>query len=222
MSRLSQSDIAALINATHREPRSVLGYHEMQRAGQEPECVVRVLEPDATYVGIYWEDQTPGEARPLVQLHPSGVFEGVIDFRRPIMPYRLHIRYRNGAETTKYDPYYFGPQITEFDLHLFGEGNHHTIYCKLGAHAMTRDGLAGTRFAVWAPNAKRVSAVGDFNFWDGRRHPMHALAASGIWELFIPGVGAGALYKFEILTPQGHVVLKSDPYGFQTQLRPDN
>ena len=222
MSRLSDADIAALINATHREPRSVLGYHEIPGDGATPSCVVRVLEPDAAYVGVYWEDEQPEQARPLTELHPSGVFEGTIDFRRPIVPYRLHIRYRNGAVATKYDPYYFGPQITEFDLHLFGEGNHHNIYSKLGAHPMTRDGLAGTRFAVWAPNAKRVSVVGDFNFWDGRRHPMHALARSGIWELFIPEVGVGALYKFEILTRHGSVILKSDPYGFQMQLRPDN
>jgi len=113
-------------------------------------------------------------------------------------------------------------QITEFDLHLFGEGNHHAIYEKLGAHPVTRDGLAGTRFAVWAPNARRVSVVGDFNFWDGRRHPMQALASSGVWELFIPGIGVGALYKFEILTQHDNLVLKSDPYGFQMQLRPDN
>jgi 1,4-alpha-glucan branching enzyme len=222
MSRLSDADIAALISATHREPRSVLGYHELPQKDGEPECVVRVLEPDAVSVGVYWEDETPEQARPLVELHPSGVFEGTIDFRRPIMPYRLRITYRNGSEATKYDPYYFAPQITEFDLHLFGEGNHHTIYWKLGAHPVTRDGLDGTRFAVWAPNARRVSVVGDFNFWDGRRHAMHALAQSGIWELFIPEVKPGALYKFEILTPRGGVILKSDPYGFQMQLRPDN
>jgi len=137
MSRLSDADIAALISATHREPRSVLGYHELPREGAEPECVVRVLEPDAVSVGVYWEDETPEQARPLVERHPSGVFEGTLNFRRPIMPYRLHIRYRNGHEATKYDPYYFGPQITEFDLHLFGEGNHHNIYSKLGAHPMT-------------------------------------------------------------------------------------
>ncbi len=219
---LSHSDIAALINATHREPRSVLGYHELPREGADPECVIRVLEPDAVAVGVYWEDESPQQARPLEELHPSGMFAGTIDYRRPLMPYRLHIRYRDGAEATKYDPYYFSPQLSELDLHLFGEGNHHHIYSKLGAHPTTRDGLAGTRFAVWAPNAKRVSVVGDFNFWDGRRHPMHALAHSGIWELFIPGVEVGALYKFELLTQHDAVVLKSDPYAFQMQLRPDN
>ncbi|HEY8540512.1 MAG TPA: 1,4-alpha-glucan branching protein GlgB [Steroidobacteraceae bacterium] len=222
MSRLSDRDIAALISATHPKPRSVLGYHEFPREGDTPECVIRVLEPDAESVAVYWEDETPEQARPLVERHPSGIFEGTIDFRRPIVPYRLHIRYRNGAEATKYDPYYFAPQLTEYDLHLFGEGNHHQIYRKLGAHPMTRDGLAGTRFAVWAPNAKRVSVVGDFNFWDGRRHPMHPLGNSGIWELFIPGVGVGALYKYEILTRYGSLMLKADPYGFQMQLRPDN
>src|SRR5688572_21553245 len=101
MSRLSDHDIAALISATHREPRSVLGYHELPQEGGEPECVIRVLEPDAVSVGVYWEDETPEQARPLVELHPSGVFEGAIDYRRPIMPYRLRITYRDGHEATK-------------------------------------------------------------------------------------------------------------------------
>ena len=112
--------------------------------------------------------------------------------------------------------------ITELDLHLFGEGNHHRIYEKLGAHVVTRDGVAGTRFAVWAPNAQRVSVVGDFNSWDGRSHPMQPLGHAGVWERFIPGIDAGALYKYEILTRHDERLIKADPYGFQMQLRPDN
>jgi 1,4-alpha-glucan branching enzyme len=117
--------------------------------------------------------------------------------------------------------------ITDLDLHLFGEGNHHHIYRKLGAHVLgaaevSGIGDSGTRFAVWAPNARRVSVVGDFNAWDGRRHAMERIAQSGVWQIFIPGVGAGELYKYEIITSQHHVLLKSDPYGFQMQLRPDN
>ena len=112
--------------------------------------------------------------------------------------------------------------LTDLDLHLFGEGNHHYIYNKLGAHLETIDGVDGTRFAVWAPNARGVSVVGDFNGWDSTRDRMQRIGNAGVWDLFIPGLGVGALYKFEIRTPAGHAVLKSDPYGFQMQLRPDN
>jgi len=219
---LSPSEISALIAATHREPRSLLGYHEFARAGGEPQCIVRVLERDAVEVSVYWEDEAPAKARPLRQIHPAGLFEGELNYRRPIRPYCLAIRYRDGNTLTKNDPYYFAPELSEYDLHLFGQGNHHSIYRKLGAHPESRDGVAGTRFAVWAPSAQRVSVVGDFNMWDGRRHPMQALAASGIWELFIPGVGVGTLYKYEILTANGSLALKADPYAFQMQLRPDN
>jgi 1,4-alpha-glucan branching enzyme len=112
--------------------------------------------------------------------------------------------------------------LTDLDLHLFGEGNHHHIYEKLGAHVVTIDGQRGTRFAVWAPNAKRVSVVGDFNEWDGRRNVMQLRGSSGVWITFVPGIEAGALYKFEILSLHDHLLMKSDPYGFQMQLRPDN
>ncbi|MET0498725.1 MAG: 1,4-alpha-glucan branching protein GlgB [Steroidobacteraceae bacterium] len=222
MPHLSAPEIAAIVSATHREPRSVLGYHELKAADGSTCCIVRVLEPDAVSVSVFWEDESIEQARPLQQLDPAGLFEGEINHRRPICPYRLKIRFRDGSELVKHDPYYFAPQLTELDLHLFGEGNHHSIYHKLGAHPTVRDGLTGTRFAVWAPNARRVSVVGDFNFWDGRRHTMHALASSGIWELFIPDVHPGALYKYEILAPDQALLLKSDPYGFQMQLRPEN
>jgi 1,4-alpha-glucan branching enzyme len=112
--------------------------------------------------------------------------------------------------------------LSDLDLHLFAEGNHHRIYRKLGAHVVMHDGVTGTRFAVWAPNAERVSVVGDFNSWDGDSHPMQPLGHSGVWATFVPDVQPGALYKFEILTRRGERFLKADPYGFQMQLRPDN
>jgi 1,4-alpha-glucan branching enzyme len=112
--------------------------------------------------------------------------------------------------------------LTDLDLHLFGEGNHHHIYQKLGAHPGEHDGVRGTHFAVWAPNAQRVSLVGDFNGWDGRRHIMRPHGGSGVWETFIPEIGPGALYKYEIVGAHGQVLMKADPYGFQMQLRPDN
>jgi len=221
LSRLTRNDIDALVQARHPEPRSVLGYHEFARPDAPPVCVVRVFEPDAVTITVCWEDDIQSVAE-LTQLHELGLFEGRIPYRRPLEPYLLQIRYRSGAQALKHDPYFFAPQLSEFDLHLFGEGNHERIYYKLGAHVTSLDGLDGTHFAVWAPNAERVSIVGSFNLWDGRKHAMQLRAASGIWELFVPDVGAGSEYKFEIRTRGGRTILKSDPYGFAMQLRPAN
>ncbi len=216
---LPAATIESIVAATHREPRAVLGYHEYERPDEPPLCVVRVLEPDAVAVAVYWEDEPAERARPLALLHGGGLFEGPVPYRRPLVPYRLRIRYRDGHELVKGDPYYFAPQLSDYDLHLFGEGTHHRIWAKLGAHPAVLEGLAGTRFAVWAPNAARVSVVGPFNLWDGRKHAMQLRGASGVWELFIPGLGAGAAYKYEIRTGAGHTRLKSDPYGFAMQLQ---
>ena len=218
--KLTAGEIDALLNARHPEPRSLLGYHEFARRNDAPVCVVRVLEPDATRVTVLWDG--PGTESELKCLDARGLFEGRVPYRRPLHPYRLQIRYRNGTEVTKRDAYYFAPQLSDFDLYLFGEGSHYSIYHKLGAHPCTLDGLPGTRFAVWAPNAERVSVVGPFNLWDGRKHAMQVRGGSGIWELFVPDVGPGTLYKYEIRTRAGHTMLKTDPYGFQMQLRPEN
>jgi 1,4-alpha-glucan branching enzyme len=217
--KLNAADVDALVNARHPEPRSVLGYHEYARAGDTPVCVVRVLEPDAEQVLVQWEGDA-GAPVALDLLHAAGLFEGRVAYRRPLQPYTLRVLYRNGVEAIKHDAYYFAPQLSDYDLYLFGEGNHHSLYYKLGAHPAVVDGLAGTRFAVWAPNAARVSVVGSFNFWDGRKHAMQVRGASGIWEIFVPDVGPGATYKFEIRTRQGHTLLKSDPFGFLMELRP--
>jgi 1,4-alpha-glucan branching enzyme len=115
------------------------------------------------------------------------------------------------------DPYGYGPIMGEIDLHLFAEGNHKGLYEKFGAHLREMGGERGVYFAVWAPNASRVSVVGDFNFWDGRVHPMRKLVAAGVWEIFVPGVKEGAHYKFEIRTASGALLLKSDPFGFFSQ-----
>ena len=155
---LSAGEVGALVQARHPEPRSLLGYHEFPREDDPPVCMVRVLEPDAESVILLWDDDA--EPTELGRVDPAGLFEGRVPFRRPLSPYRLRIRYRDGTEATKHDAYYFAPQLSDFDLHLFGEGNHYSIYYKLGAHPCVLDGLAGTRFAVWAPNAERVSIVG--------------------------------------------------------------
>jgi 1,4-alpha-glucan branching enzyme len=221
LSRLSRSEIEAIVQATHRAPRSVLGYHEFERADEQPLALVRVLEPDADEVAVFWQDEAPTAARPLRRLDSAGLFEGRLPFRRPLIPYRLRVRFRDGHTLLKHDPYFFAPQLSDYDLYLFAEGNHYRIWSKLGAHPTTLEGLRGTHFAVWAPNAERVSVVGPFNLWDGRRHPLQS-RASGVWELFVPGVGPGELYKFEIRAPGGGTRLKSDPYGTAMQLRPDN
>ena len=224
VSTLSDTDIQLLVAASHHAPRSVLGYHEIPAAvaSQPPRCLVRVFEPAAVSVTLHWRDRDPSTAVPMREVHPAGVFEIDVEERRPVVPYRLTVRYEDGNTHTRYDPYYFATSLRDLDLHLFGEGNHHGIYRVLGAHPEQREGVAGTRFAVWAPNAKRISVVGDFNFWDGRRHPMQAVGSAGVWELFIPELGPGALYKYEILTRQNHLLLKSDPYALQMQLRPNN
>jgi 1,4-alpha-glucan branching enzyme len=129
---LRKAEVDALLNARHREPRSILGYHEFVREGEEPVVVVRVLEPHAVAVGVYWDDEESTVARPLTMLHAGGLFEGRIPYRRPLVPYRLAIRYQDGNTHTRPDPYYFAPQITDFDLYLFGQGNHHRIWSKLG------------------------------------------------------------------------------------------
>ena len=221
-STLPAGEIDALLQARHPEPRSVLGYHEQKQRGKTPLCTVRVLEPGASEVSVFWEDEDPDSATPLKRLHAEGLFEGQVRHRRPLHPYRLRVRYPDGQEQTRHDPYYFSPQLTDYDLYLFGEGNHHRAYLKLGAHLASVDGLAGTRFAVWAPNAERVSVVGPFNSWDGRRHALQSRAGSGVWELFVPGIGAGTAYKYELRTRDARTLLKSDPYGFAMQLRPGN
>jgi 1,4-alpha-glucan branching enzyme len=218
--KLTKAEIGALVNTTHHEPRSLLGYHEYPRADATPFCVVRVLEPGAEAIDVWWED-TPGELHPLKKIHDAGLFEGTIPQRRPLVPYRLRVRFPFDHVVVKHDTYFFSHELTDFDLYLFGEGRHYGLYHKFGAHPRVRDGVAGTHFAVWAPNAKRVSVVGSFNHWDGRKHAMQARGGSGVWELFVPDVGEGAEYKYEIRTRHDSLLLKSDPFGFFMQRRPE-
>jgi 1,4-alpha-glucan branching enzyme len=219
--KLTKGEISALVNVVHHEPRSLLGYHEFAQAGGTPLCMVRVLEPGAESVAVFWEDQSAEEAHELKRVHDAGLFEGSIAYRRPVVPYRLRVRFPGGHVVVKHDTYFFSHELSDFDLYLFGEGRHYGLYHKFGAHPRVRDGVAGTHFAVWAPNAKRVSVVGSFNFWDGRKHAMQARGGSGVWELFVPDVGEGAEYKYEIRTRHDALLMKSDPFAFRMQLRPE-
>src|SRR5207237_221027 len=136
--------------------------------------------------------------------------------------YRLIISYHAGNTLVVDDPYRYGRVLTDFDLHLFGEGTHHRAYEKLGAHRITVGTTVGVHFAVWAPNAQRVSVVGDFNGWDGRVNPMRLLAPAGIWEIFIPELGDGENYKFEIRAKTGEILKKADPFGFAFEVPPQS
>jgi 1,4-alpha-glucan branching enzyme len=218
---LSAADIDLLVQTRHHAPRELLGFHQIQHEHGAREWVVRVFEPEALRVAIFWEGQAAEQAMELVRIDERGLFEIYLQTLPALLPYQLRVDYRDGNREIKYDAYYFEPQLTDFDLYLFNQGNHHRIYRKLGAHPILQNSVAGTQFAVWAPNARRVSVIGNFNYWDGRKHAMQARGDSGVWELFIPAVAAGTLYKYEILGKDGVVRTKSDPYGCAMQLRPE-
>ncbi len=166
------------------------------------------------------EPKTGRKLAKLECLDSRGFFSGVIPRRKNFFRYQLAVVW-HGQQNLIDDPYRFGPLIREMDARLLSEGTHLRPYETLGAHADTMDGVTGTRFSVWAPNARRVSVVGQFNYWDGRRHPMRLRKESGIWELFIPGAHNGQLYKYEMIDANGNLRLKSDPYAFEAQMRPE-
>ena len=168
--------------------------------------------------------RSPRAATPveLERIHPVGLFEGTVRGATAPLRYRLEVEYPNGSTFELDDPYRFLPTLGELDLHLAGEGRHEELYAKLGAHLREMDGTAGAAFAVWAPAARSVSVVGDFNGWDGRLHPMRTLGRVGIWELFVPGLEPGTNYKFEIRAQNGGLLLKVDPYAFATEVPPKN
>jgi len=202
-------DLERLIEARHHDPFSVLGRHH-----EHGEDIVRVFLPGAAAARIK-------DGPELQRLGDTDVFQASVQDWDVPLHYSVVWTDSEGIEHCHIDPYTFMPQIPDFDLYLFGTGKHWHIYRILGARLHTVDGIEGTLFAVWAPNAERVSVVGDFNRWDGRRHPMRCRYDAGVWELFIPGLGEGTLYKFEIRNRRsGHVFLKTDPYGRFFELRP--
>ncbi|HEY3355461.1 MAG TPA: 1,4-alpha-glucan branching protein GlgB [Polyangia bacterium] len=215
---LSPASIDAIVGARHGAPFDVLGPH-VEEAKGERALVVRALAPDARRV---WVVDPRGQVLAEAQRrHDAGLFEATLDGDGEPPRYRLRIEDGAGAVREVEDPYAFGRQLTEFDLHLLAEGTHYRSWEKLGAHLTKANGIPGVVFAVWAPNAARVSVVGDFNGWDGRLHPMRKHDRTGIWELFIPGIEEGQNYKYEILPSQGGpVLLKADPYAFQVELPP--
>src|SRR5689334_18244990 len=205
------SEADQLISRTNANPHGYLGAHP-----ENGSVVVRAFRPAAAAVEVVGPD---GKHEALKQVHPGGVFEGRIKGELPLH-YTLAVDYGDSGTITIEDPYRFLPTIGELDVHLLGEARHEELWERLGAHVREVDGLVGTAFAVWAPSARAVSVVGDFNYWDGRLRPMRSLGSYGIWELFLPGVGPGACYKYEILTQDGEIRLKADPVAFQTEVPP--
>ena len=197
----------------------MLGPQPEASTGSSGECV-RAFLPEAAEA-VLVPGQTGLSPIPMKLVHPDGVFEASWQGQTLGAHYQFRIVDRQGKATQRHDPYAFPPFISEFDLHLFGEGKLYKAYDKLGAQVCTHQGIQGVNFAVWAPNAKRVSVVGDFNEWDGRRHLMRSRGGAGIWELFIPEMNEGMVYKFEILPQNGDApFLKADPYASSAELRP--
>lgn len=209
-----RSTIQRLISGQCADPFSLLGMHQTS-AGLE----VRTLMPDATQVCVL-DSQTQKNVATLTLVDPCGFFIGVIPRRKNTFPYQLEVTWHKHQQTL-HDPYRFGTLLQDFDCWLLAEGTHLRPYEHLGAHPTKLDNVDGTIFCVWAPNAQRVSVVGNFNFWDGRRHPMRLRPENGIWELFIPEIHPGELYKYEIINSLGQIRLKADPYALQTQMRPN-
>jgi len=207
----SDSGVERLLAGRHHDPFEVLGRHPLPDGG----VLVRVLRPATVEVSL------PETGVRLLRVGDTDLFE----YRGPEsgLPRRYRVRWRTdrGEILEQEDPYCFSPLLDEAEIAAFGAGRHWHAWWMLGAHQVTADGIAGTRFAVWAPEAERVSVVGAFNFWDGRCHPLRCRGGSGVWELFVPGLGAGQLYKYEIRNRwSGALLVKSDPYARAAELRP--
>ncbi|MGM0502010.1 MAG: 1,4-alpha-glucan branching protein GlgB [Bacillota bacterium] len=215
MAILTNEEISKLVNAELHDPFMFLGMHELNNN----EVVVRSFNPEAKNIWVV-SDELDNNIE-LEQIASEGLFEGVVE-AEDLFDYELKYENDEGHQWQLKDPYSFLPVLTDDDLHYFGEGKHYQIYEKMGANITTHEGVEGTHFSVWAPNAERVSVVGQFNQWDGRMHQMRVLGGSGVWEIFIPGICEGELYRFEILSQEGDVLIKSDPYAFYSELRPSN
>ena len=219
MTTLSSEEIEAVVVGEHGDPFAVLGPHQVE-VGTGTAVAVRVFLPGVRQASVVPVD-FPDDGEPMELLHTDGFFEAVFSGQRHLFAYRLRVVDGQGQTLEVEDPYRFPPALSDYDLYLMGEGTHLSNYEKLGAHTTKLEGVPGVNFSVWAPNANRVSVVGDFNGWDGRCHPMRNHPGNGIWEIFIPGLGEGALYKFEIKARSGEAIaLKADPYAFAFEPAP--
>ncbi len=218
---LESNLVEAIANGSYQgDPFAVLGMHQGRDVNDRNCLYIRTFQPQAAEIEVIRTDtnESLGQMR---RVHQHGLFQLDISDEIAFFPYVFNIKLYNGEIYRSEDVYRFWPVLGELDLYLYGEGNHWQIYDKLGAHLITHQGVDGVSFAVWAPNAKRVSVVGLFNDWDGRRHMMRPRGASGIWEIFIPGLKEWDLYKYELVGADGRLLpLKSDPFGFAFEMRP--
>ena len=201
----------AVAEGRSADPFAVLGPHRV-----DAHVVIRTIQPGASGVELW----VAGERRAMSARAERGLFELALEAPDGIPDYRLRVSFADGRTVEVDDPYRYGQVLSDFELHLFGEGTLNRAFEKFGAHRITVGETPGVHFAVWAPNAQRVSVVGDFNSWDGRVHPMRNLLPSGVWEIFIPHLAQGERYKFEIRTRQGHLLQKTDPFGTAFELPP--
>src|SRR5436189_1298355 len=211
---LPSDEVSRFVGGAHSDPFRVLGPH---RVGDDLE--IRVFRPDARAVDIVLDREAE---KPIAaeRIQQDGFFCATVPGAPRDLPYHVRITGRDGSQHLTRDPYQYGPIMGEIDLHLFAEGQHWKLYDKFGAHLRTVGDAAGTAFAVWAPNAQRVSVVGEFNNWDGRLLPMRSLGPTGIWELFVPGIGVGTLYKYELKTKEGLLRIKTDPWANEMEAPP--
>ncbi len=214
---LDKNTVVALSNGSFNNPFSVLGLHDIEYKGKK-RLIIRVFRPEAKEIHI-----NVGKSKPfaLNRVSAEGLFEAIVPRRKNRFKYTMTIIPHHGEPFELADTYTFGSALNAFDLQLWGEGNHQNAYSFMGAHIKEMDGVKGTHFVVSAPAAERVSVIGSFNNWDGRVHGMRLVHRQGLWELFIPHIAEGDLYKFEIKsTVEGKILIKSDPYGYQMELRP--
>ena len=205
-------EMARLVRGEHHDPHAILGAHPAPGG-----TVVRAFHPDANRAALV----APNGGTLLMEPLGDGLWAGFVEGLAPgAIRYRVRFGFPDGNDWERDDPYRFAPTLGEVDLHLISEGTHERLYDVLGAHSRTIDGTAGVSFAVWAPNARGVRLVGDFDRWDGRLLPMRSMGASGVWEIFVPGIGPGELYKYEILGQDGTLRTKADPLSFSMEVRP--
>jgi 1,4-alpha-glucan branching enzyme len=215
-------EIDLILRGEHSDPFHILGAHPVT-VNNKPAVAIRAFLPEAAKAWVLREGEQGRRAEKLLleRIDADGFFERVYPGQSQVFPYRLRVKDHQGYEWEFEDPYRFPPVLSDFDLHLMGEGTHYQKYERMGAHLREIEGVRGVAFALWAPNAKRVSVVGNFNHWDGRRHPMRVRGGSGIWELFVPGLAEGEVYKYEIKSMYNDFLgTKADPYGFSSEVRP--